>query len=225
MGFQRVIGRALVSCLVVASAGVVAIAGSQLARCDLQLEAIERARHGKAPVEPLGFWRRPPDVKPRLVEWATLVGTATLARRMIVNEPDQPSNVAARLVDAARALEVEPTSGRLWLSYADLAWQMRMPPDRIWPAIEMAQLAGRRESETMLVASLQVVRLWETASAARRDWAIETIAGMLRYVSAERKAGLAAALQRKTPELRAEIAARLAERLGKNKGWLKQVGL
>lgn len=223
MGLVAAVGRAMVSCGLIAAAAVCASVGVGVVRLDAAAVTVVEGQAG-APIVPLGFWRRPPDTKPLLQDWTTGFGTATRARRLIVEEPDAPSNVAQRLVDASRALEVEPTSGRLWLTYTDLLWQMGMPAERIWPALELAGFTARREGEMMLVLSLQVLRLWETASAAQRDRALMTIAEMHRWLSKDRKAAFSDMLKAKPPEVRDEILGGLAERLGKAKGWLKGVG-
>ena len=215
---------ALHGLLVLVAGGTVAL-GSHIAWFEADAAALKTAREGRTPVQELGFWRRPPDVKPVMTGWASSVATASAARTLIVDDPDQPSNAAARLLDVTRALELRPASARLWLIYADLMWQMGLPPDRIWPAIEMAHLTGRRQAEVMVLSGLQTVRLWETASVAQKERALSSIVGLRNLFRAERKEALKRELAAKAPEVRTEIAQALGERLGKDQGWLKQVGL
>jgi hypothetical protein len=206
------------------AAGAVAM-GAHVARFEADAAPIKASRGGHAPVQELGFWRRPPDVKPVMDKWTTSFGTASAARDLIVDDPDRPSNAAARLLDVTRALELRPASGRLWITYADLSWQMGLPPERVWPAIEMAHLTGRLQGDVMLFSALQTVRLWETASAMQKERALSAIAALPNLFRAERKDALKRGLAAKSPEVRSEIAAKLSEKLGKDRGWLKQVGL
>jgi hypothetical protein len=211
--------------IVVAVAVCAVAAGVQLVRFEVDVAAVKAVHDGGAPVEKLGFWRRPPDVKPVMGAWTSSFATASAARTLIVDDPDRPSNAAARLLDVTRALEVRPALARLWIIYADLLWQMGLPPERVWPAIEMAHLTGRRQAEVMLFSALQTVRLWETASQTQKERALSAIVGLRNLFRAERKEALKRGLAKKSPEVRREIASALADRLGKDRAWLNQVGL
>ncbi len=97
-------------CLATAGYGVVYAAFA------LDYDTLEAARTGNRPVEAMGFWRRPPDVKPVLSPWADRAGMGGAARRRIALDSDTPQDAAERLVDVTKALQQEPTSGWLCLS-------------------------------------------------------------------------------------------------------------
>ncbi len=167
----------------------------------------------------------PPDAKPVLGRWVASYGVAVTARNVIVKDPDQPMSAAARMLDAVHALELNPTSSRLWLVYADMSWQMGLFEDRVWGALDMAQLTGRREVDVMVFNTLQTIRIWEQASSSRKERALTAVILLHDLIGQEGRTALSRALALKSPEVRAEISATLAERLGSNQSWLTQLGM
>jgi hypothetical protein len=168
---------------------------------------------------------RPLEAKSVLEQWTSTYGVAVTARRFVASDLNQSTQVAARLLDVTRAIALNPTSANLWLVYADLCWQMHLPIDRVWAALDMAQLTGRREADVMVFNALQTIRLWETASDLRKARALSAISEQRWQLLVERRETLAGALSSKSEATRKEIGAALIERLGPDKSWLKNVGL
>ncbi len=138
--------------------------GAAFAAFALDYDALDAARSGNRPVEAMGFWRRPPDVKPVLASWAERDGMGGAARRRIALDTDTPANSPARFLDVTRALQQEPTSGWLWLEYTSLCLELPFCREKAAASDAMIAITARREGLIQREEAFMLLKHWEHVS-------------------------------------------------------------
>lgn len=157
-----------------------------------------------------------------LAAWRDVPGIAAAARVLIASRG--AGGRARRLIDIADALTLNPTAGWLWLAYADAVLRRGLVDDAV-KALDMSIMTERREAATVLARTFFVLRAWEHIPDDRRAAVLTQFAGLRRRLGQAETAAVEKIIVRKNPRVRAEIAAALAPRLGRDPGLLDRLGL
>ena len=203
----------------------VACYGVLYAQFAVDFDSLVSARNGERPVEAMGYWRRPPDVKPWLDPWTGYDGMGGAARRLIALDTDTPQNTALRFVDVSKALVGEPTSGWLWLEYTALCLKLSFCAPKAEAPRSMIEVTARREGLIMLEEAFVAIEHWDVMPDAAKARAVSNLIETLPRAGAEGGKRLRAAITAKSPEAQTEIRALVLAKVNNDRGWQKRLGL
>ncbi len=181
---------------------------------EIQAEPIRLSNHRYMGTTSHDEAARAVELRSQFEDWSMVPGIASASQLLVVESADGGAGAWQRFLDTVKALEVQPTSGRLWLNYATLAHDLRFDDAITMRALKMALIVERREAETVFNAALITITLWRSAGADMQEKSISAIWDMQPHLERAQRETLNAVLEKAEPEIRDKVVGRLATKFG-----------